>query len=75
VLEYKIAGENLSYRWTNCVKDFNLRVRNTYTKDDPITSGWLQPTTEWKNLSATKDLLEKGLQVDRNFYVSVKKVE
>ena len=65
VLEYKMDGQKILYRWTNTVAGFNMPVKLT----DNI---WLQPTTEWKSIQQKGDLV-KGLNVDRNFYVTVKK--
>ena len=68
VLEYKITGDKISYRWSNTIEGFNMPVRLSKSSE------WLNPTTEWKNISATKDLLE-NFSVDKNFYITVKKVD
>lgn len=70
VLEYKIKDDNLSYRWNNCVKDFTMPVRLADTKDE-----WLKPTMDWKNVTITADIVNNGLKVDRNFFITIKKVE
>ena len=67
LLEYKIEGDKLSYHWTNCVDGFDLPVRLNKSNE------WLYPTTEWKSVTATTDLKD-NFQVDRNFYVTVKKI-
>ena len=68
VLEYKIKGDNLSYRWTNVVDGFNMPVR--------LENGeWLSPATEWKSVSMTTALISKGFVLDKNFYITVKKVD
>lgn len=69
VLEYKIQSDNINFRWNSCVPGFSMPVRLAQTKDE-----WLKPTTEWKTVAGTADLFEKGLQVDRNFYIIVKKL-
>ncbi|HVT84344.1 MAG TPA: M1 family metallopeptidase [Chitinophagaceae bacterium] len=69
VLEYKISGHTLSYHWTNCVEGFNMPVR---LANDPKV--WLNPVTEWRDTPLTDDIKD-GLQVDKNFYITVKKVE
>jgi aminopeptidase N len=67
VLEYKIDGEQLSYRWNNVVNGFSMPVR--------LASGiWLHPGSEWKTIPMTSELKEKGLSPDKNFYITVKKV-
>ena len=64
VLEYKINGKSLSFRWTNVVDDFDMRVRLT-------NATWLDPSTEWK-----ETLLQNTevIEVDSNFYVTSKKI-
>lgn len=69
VLEYKIEGQKLSYHWTNCVDGFNMPVR---LANDPKV--WLNATTEWKETPLTDDVKD-GLQIDKNFYINVKKAE
>lgn len=67
VLEYKISASSLSFRWNNCVPGFDMRVK--------ITDGsWLDPTANWKEIPM-KASLQKGIEADRNFYISVKKLE
>jgi aminopeptidase N len=70
VLEYKFTGDNMYFRWSNCVKGFDMPVKLNGTSDD-----WLNATTEWKTFAVTADILKDGLKIDRNFYVTVKKVE
>ena len=69
VLEYKISGENMSYRWANCVKGFNMPVKISGTAE------WLKPGEEWKNVTLNAALLNNGLKIDRSFYIAVKKVD
>jgi len=73
-LEYKINGDNLSYRWANCLPGFDMPVRLNDT-DDPSTATWLQPKTEWKTITMTGGLQKKGIGLDKNFYVTLKKTE
>ena len=70
VLEYKFIGDNMYYRWTNCVDGFNMPVKLDGAKDD-----WLKATTEWKTVAVTSNILNNGLKIDRNFYITVKKVD
>lgn len=67
VLEYKIEKNILSSRWTNCINNFNMPVRLANSNE------WLTPTTKWQqmNLKNTKDSLE----IDRNFYVTIKRIK
>jgi len=69
-LEYKFTGDNMYYRWTNCVTGFNMPVKLNGSGE-----GWLNATTEWKTVAVTADILKDGLKIDRNFYITVKRVE
>jgi len=68
VLEYKIEDNKLSYHWTNCIEGFNMPVRLADSNE------WLNPATEWKKTTVTADM-KNNLQVDKNFYVTVKKLQ
>ena len=70
VLEYKFTGDNMYYRWNNCVAGFNMPVKLNGAKDD-----WLKATTEWKTTAVTADILKDGLKIDRNFYITLKRVD
>jgi len=70
VLEYKFTGDNMYYRWNNCVKEFDMPVKIAGS-----TENWLKATTDWKNVTVTADILKDGLKIDRNFYINVKKTE
>ncbi|MEO6000043.1 MAG: M1 family metallopeptidase [Chitinophagaceae bacterium] len=66
VLEYKITATSFMYRWSNCIKGFNMPVKIH------LNGGiWLRPTEQWQSMNATTD----DLNVDRNFYIQTKKVE
>lgn len=64
-LQYGISNGTLSYRWRNVVPGFNLPVKVKIADKD----SWLEPTEEWQTLKTTADSIE----VDRNFYVTLKK--
>jgi len=69
VLEYKLEGYKLSYRYTNCVKGFNMPLKIKFK-----TEQWIKPTEQWKTLN----LYPEGdniFSVDPNFYIKTKKVD
>ena len=68
LLEYKMAGDNLSYRWANCINGFDMPVRLANSGE------WLYPTTVWQNTAVTGEL-QNNFEVDKNFYIIVKKVQ
>ena len=69
VLEYTIHGNQLSFRWTNCVAGFNLPL-----KINLKTIHWISPTEQWQTILLNPKEKNK-FEVDRNFYVEVKKVD
>lgn len=69
VLEYKIDGHKLSYRYTNCVKGFNLPLKIMFK-----TEQWIKPTEQWKTLNLYPEG-DNSFSVDANFYIKTKKVE
>ena len=67
VLEYKIQGDNISYRWNNCIEGFNMPVQLERSGE------WLNPTTVWKQTTGTAALIS-DFKINQNMYVTVKKV-
>jgi len=68
-LEYKIKDNRIFYRWTNSVKGFSMPVKF----DSPLE--WITPATEWQNIVLPVGYTSKELVADKNFYISVKKVD
>ena len=68
VLEYKEEGNKISYRWNDVVNGFNMPVFLTSEK-----KFWLEPTTEWKQTMLPSNL--SMTDVDKNFYITMKKLE
>jgi aminopeptidase N len=69
VLEYKIKGDSISYRWANCVNGFAMPVKLENNSE------WLYPTVQWKTISITGDLISKDFSVNMIFYITVKKIQ
>ena len=72
VLEYKINGSAISYRWTNCIGGFNLPVKVKLGEGNEV---WLKATDQWQSLQAQSNWDKKTFVVDRNFYVESKQGE
>ena len=71
VLEYRIDGKTLSYRWSNVVPGFDMPVRVTLTNRQPFTL--IHPTATWQ--TAKLRLKRAGdFRVDERFYVAAKDV-
>lgn len=71
VLEFKVAGSELSYRWSNVVPGFDMPVRVTRTDGPPYAL--IRPTQAWQTaplrLKSAADF-----RVDERFYVTTKDV-
>jgi aminopeptidase N len=65
VLEYKIEGPQLSYRWSNVVPGFAMPVRVTTS---PGSFTWIRPTEIWKT-TPIRLARPEDFRVDDNFYV------
>ncbi len=70
VLEYKISGETLSYRWANVVPGFDMPVKVTLS---PGTFRFIQPIETWLTTPVRLTSGEK-FRVDENFYVLSREV-
>jgi aminopeptidase N len=71
ILEYKIEGRKVSYRWDSTVAGFNLPIKVSFGK----TGGkeeWIKPTGEWQTLDLADWFDGKTFVPDRNFYIKLK---
>jgi len=69
-LEYKVNGFSFSYRWANCIKGFKMPVK--------IFSGgkerWIYPEEDWQTQQMADWFNENSFSVDKNFYITTKKL-
>ncbi len=63
VFEYRINNDEVEYRWTNCVKGFQLKLK----LDDGT---WIDCSDNWKKSTSILNF-----NLDSNFYVTSKKVQ
>jgi aminopeptidase N len=64
-LQLKAEGEKIKFRWTNCIAGFNMPVK--------LTNGqWIHPTTSEQKIKLEGDDFS-NVDVDKNFYIDVKK--
>ncbi len=68
VLEYKLEGPRLSYRWNDVVRGFAMPVKVTTS---PGTFTRIQPTESWKTTTVKLNRPE-DFRLDENFYVVAK---
>ena len=74
VLEYKINGKSISFRWANCVEGFNLPIKIGLGMKDNIMR-WFVPTDTWQTQKMTNFYDGKTFTPDPNFYIKTKKVD
>lgn len=65
VLEYRVVGDSLAYRWANCLKGFAMPVKVSAAGDPRFL---ITPREQWQKVRWPGG----ELIVDRNFYVSAK---
>jgi aminopeptidase N len=71
VLEYKMNGQGrVSYRWTNCVKGFNMPLKVSLNGQP---EQWITPQEIWRTEGEGANG-EGSFSVNRNFYITVKKL-
>ncbi|WP_411894541.1 M1 family metallopeptidase [Winogradskyella sp. A2] len=64
--EYKFENGIFSYRWANCVDDFDMPILITIDKE----TVWMFPEKSWKSNDSNAEQIE----VDRNFLVTSKEL-
>lgn len=67
MLEYKIKNNKLSFRYINCLNEFNMPVKIKMYKEILI-----RPTTEWQSINLERKA--KTISLDRNVYVKLERV-
>ncbi|CAN5180437.1 M1 family metallopeptidase [soil metagenome] len=68
VLEYKIKGYSLSYRWANCVKGFNMPLKINFKK-----SMWIKPSQQWQTITFYPEGSTE-FSTDKNFYILTRQI-
>jgi len=68
ILEYKIIGKSLQYRYTNCIANFRLPLKINFNGEK-----WIKPTEAWQSLKLSQTD-KNEFTVDPNFYIITKKV-
>ena len=68
ILEYKIDGNNLEFRYTQVVDGFAMPLHI----DIDGKKQWITPNNEWQAMTIDGDLY--NLQVDKNFYIETLKM-
>jgi aminopeptidase N len=63
-LEYYVNGQNITYRWANCVQRFNMPLKVTISGKEHL----LTPSTRWTTLNTETD--KPVLVADANWYAA-----
>jgi aminopeptidase N len=71
VLEYRIEGDTLHYRWRDVVPGFDMPLRVTL---EWPTLAVIRPTERWQRI-AVRVPTPESFRVDENFYVIPRRVE
>lgn len=71
VLQYKVAGSKLSYRWSNVVPGFDMPIRIATSRTD-----WqvVRPSDKWQTTKVSYGMLGR-FRVDENYYVTTENVD
>jgi aminopeptidase N len=67
VLEYRFSNNSLAYRWTNCIAGFDMPVKVSVSRGAGF---FITPGREWRRVRCGST----ELSVDRNFYVTARRV-
>lgn len=68
VLEYAINGNEIRYRWANCIKEFDMPLKVSAGREF-----FLYPTIHWKTEKITDAALGE-FKADENFYITTKRI-
>lgn len=74
VLQYKVEGNSVSFRYDTCVAGFNLPLKVSFGKEDK-SEQWIKPTEKWQTLKLADWYDKTSFTVNPNFYIKTRKVE
>lgn len=64
VFEYYVKDKTLTFRWNNCVQDFNMPIKIYYNSKPLI----VYPSTRWSTIQL--DDSDASIQADKDYYVA-----
>lgn len=68
VLEYYTEGNQLFYRYIDCIASFTLPVKTNYTGN-----AFIHPTTKWQSINIKDGVSNLPLKVDDQYYLKTQK--
>ncbi len=74
VLQYKIEGSKVSFKYDSCVAGFNLPLKVFFGKPDK-SEQWVKPSQKWQTLNLGDWYDKKTFEVNPNFYIKTKKTD
>jgi aminopeptidase N len=74
VLQYKVEGNKVSFKYDSCVAGFNLPVKVSFGKADK-TEQWIKPSEKWQTIKLADWYDGQTFVVNPNFYIKSRKVE
>lgn len=74
VLQYKVEGNKVSFRYDSCVTGFNLPVKVSFGKEDK-SEQWIKPTGSWQSIDMGDWYDKKTFIVNPNFYIRSRKID
>jgi aminopeptidase N len=64
VFEYAVNGDSLMYRWSNCIRGFDMPIKISVSGNET----WLFPSTRWGTTKLNAET--PVISIDENFYVA-----
>ena len=74
VLQYKVEGSNVSFKYDSCVAGFNLPVKVSFGKADK-TEQWIKPSEKWQTIKLADWYDGQTFVVNPNFYIKTRKID
>jgi aminopeptidase N len=74
ILQYKVEGDKISFKYDSCVSGFNLPVKVSFGATDK-SEQWIKPTQKWQTINLAEWYDKKTFTVNPNFYIKTKMVE
>lgn len=74
VLQYKVEGSTVSFKYDSCVAGFNLPVKVSFGKADK-TEQWIKPSEKWQTIKLADWYDGQTFVVNPNFYIKTRKID
>ena len=74
VLQYKVEGKNVSFKYDSCVAGFNLPIKVSFGKADK-TEQWIKPSEKWQTIKLADWYDKQTFVVNPNFYIKARKID